>query len=124
MNEPRLADTNHEWWFEQGNAECLAAAECINRLNQAFVDTVRASGGHNATRYLMVPGYDAAPANTIPDIYRLPTDSADQPTHTGVGCHFLLQGIFLTQGSNPGLLHCRQILYCLSYQGSPKQFLL
>ena len=28
--------------------------------------------------------------------------------------HFLLQGIFLTQGSNPGLLHCRQILYCLS----------
>ena len=30
----------------------------------------------------------------------------------GVGCHFLLQGIFLTQGSNPGLLHCRWILYC------------
>ena len=30
---------------------------------------------------------------------------------TGVGCHFLLQGIFLTQGSNPGLLHCRQTLY-------------
>ena len=29
---------------------------------------------------------------------------------TGVGCHFLLQGIFLTWGSNPGLLHCRQIL--------------
>ena len=33
---------------------------------------------------------------------------------TGVGCHFLLQGIFPTQGSNPGLLHCRQILYQLS----------
>ena len=31
--------------------------------------------------------------------------------NTGVGCHFLLQGIFPTQGSNPGLLHCRQILY-------------
>ena len=30
----------------------------------------------------------------------------------------LLQGIFLTQGSNPGLLHCRQFLYCLSYQGN------
>ena len=38
---------------------------------------------------------------------------------TGVGCHFLLQGIFPTQGSNPGLLHCRQILYRLSYKGSP-----
>ena len=31
----------------------------------------------------------------------------------------LLQGIFLTQGSNPGLPHCRQILYCLNHQRSP-----
>ena len=36
-----------------------------------------------------------------------------------MGCHFLLQGIFLTQGSNPSVLHCRQILYQLTYQGSP-----
>ena len=34
---------------------------------------------------------------------------------TGVGCHFLLHGIFLTQGLNPGLLHCRQTLYRLSH---------
>ena len=39
--------------------------------------------------------------------------------NTGVGCHALLQRIFLTQGSNPGLLHWRQILYHLSHQGSP-----
>ena len=39
--------------------------------------------------------------------------------NTGVGCPSLLQGIFLTQGLNPGLLHCRQILYCLSHQGGP-----
>ena len=38
---------------------------------------------------------------------------------TGVGSLFLLQGIFPTQGSNPGLPHCRWILYQLSYQGSP-----
>ena len=37
---------------------------------------------------------------------------------TGVGCHFLLQGIFPTQGSKPGLLHCRQTLYHLSHQPS------
>ena len=36
-----------------------------------------------------------------------------------MGCHFLLQGIFLTQESNPGLLHCRQILYQLNGKGSP-----
>ena len=40
--------------------------------------------------------------------------------NTGAGCHLLLQGIFLTQGSNPGLLHCRQTLYHLSYPGGPQ----
>ena len=40
--------------------------------------------------------------------------------NTGVGCHALLQGIFPTQGLNPGLPHCRWILYCLSHQGSPR----
>ena len=39
---------------------------------------------------------------------------------TAVGCHFLLQGIFPTQGLNPGLPHCRQTLYCLSYKRSPR----
>ena len=40
--------------------------------------------------------------------------------NTGVGCHARLQGIFLTQGLNPGLLHCSRILYHLSHQGSPR----
>ena len=44
-------------------------------------------------------------------------DSPDK--NTEVGCHSLLQGIFLAQGSNPGLPHCRQILHRLSHQGSP-----
>ena len=37
----------------------------------------------------------------------------------GVGSHALLRGIFVTQESNPGLLHCRWILCHLSHQGSP-----
>ena len=39
--------------------------------------------------------------------------------NTGVGSLSILQGIFPAQGSNPGLLHCRQILYQLSHKGSP-----
>ena len=39
--------------------------------------------------------------------------------NTGVGSRSLLQEIFSTPGLNPGLLHCRQILYHLSHQGSP-----
>ena len=40
--------------------------------------------------------------------------------NTEKGSLSLLQGIFPTQGSNPGLLHCRRILYQLSHKGSPK----
>ena len=39
--------------------------------------------------------------------------------NTGVRSHSLLQGIFPSQGSNPGLLHCMQILYPMSHQGNP-----
>ena len=39
--------------------------------------------------------------------------------NTGMGSHSLLQGIFPAQGWNPGLPHCRWILYQLSHQGSP-----
>ena len=42
--------------------------------------------------------------------------------NTRVGCHFLLQGIFPTQGLNLGLLHCRQTLYHLSHQGSTPSY--
>ena len=44
----------------------------------------------------------------------------DPGQNTGVGRLSLLQGIFPTQGLNPGLLHHRQILYQLSHQGSPR----
>ena len=49
----------------------------------------------------------------------LPAESPRKPKNTGMGSLSLLQQIFLTQESNWSLLHCRQILYQLSYQGSP-----
>ena len=59
--------------------------------------------------------------------HRSPTLQADsllseaqgKPMNTGVGSLSLLQEIFPAQESNWGLLHCKQILYQLSYQGSP-----
>ena len=52
-----------------------------------------------------------------PARFLCPCDSPGK--NTGMGCHSLLQGIFLTRGTNPGLSHCRRILYSLSHQGSP-----
>ena len=49
----------------------------------------------------------------------LPTELQEKPKNTGMDSLSLLQGIFRTQESNWGLLHCRQMLYQLSYQGNP-----
>ena len=54
--------------------------------------------------------------SVVSDLYS-PWNSLGQ--NTGVSSLSFLQGIFPTQGSNPGLLHCRQILYHLNQQGSP-----
>lgn len=77
MNEPRLKDTEDEWVFNAGKDTCRDAAECINRLNQLFVDTVRSTGGSNATRYLMVPGYAASVDGALNEYFQLPADAAD-----------------------------------------------
>ena len=53
--------------------------------------------------------------------HQVPLSMEFSGKNTGVGCHSLLQGIFPTQGLNLALLHYRQILYCLSPQGSHRK---
>ncbi len=74
MNEPRLKGHALEWRFTPEDPDCRAAAECVDLLDQAFVDTVRSSGGHNRDRFLMVPGYAAAPAHPLSGLFTLPED--------------------------------------------------
>ena len=72
---------------------------------------------HNCTLWLCLV---YSPTSCDPVDCTLPGSSVhgDSPgKDTGVRCHALLQGIFLTQGLNPGLPHCRRILYHLSHQG-------
>ena len=70
--------------------------------------------------YIMIKGSIQEEDIAIINIYA-PNIGAPQyvSQNTGVGCHFLLQGIFPTQGLNLGLLHCRQILYQVSYREAP-----
>jgi len=78
LNEPRLVGTNVEWWLDQNNAQCVDSANCINELNQLFVDTVRKAGGGNETRWLMCPGYAAAPESALYDGFKVPEDPANR----------------------------------------------
>ena len=50
--------------------------------------------------------------------YSLPAEPQEKPKNTGVGSLSVLQGVFWTQESNQCLLHCRWILYQLSYKGN------
>ena len=90
----------------------------------------RWQSGHAVGRIMAFPK-DAVPCwvtQSCPTLFdpmdcSLPGSSVhgDSPgKNTGVGCCALLQGIFPTQGLNPGLAHCRWILYHLSHQGSPR----
>ena len=58
--------------------------------------------------------------STGPRVFHVPAEPPGKPENTGEGSLSLLQGDFPTQESNLGLLHCRQILYHLSQQGSPR----
>lgn len=77
LNEPRLVGTSYEWNWNRNSKECKEAAEMINRFNQLFVDTVRASGGNNATRYLSVPAYAGSPWNAADEAFQLPNDTVE-----------------------------------------------
>lgn len=77
QNEPRLIGTQSEWWVQDGSDIAKETIGCVNRLNQAAVDTIRATGGNNAERYIMVPSYCASYSYVISDLFKMPDDSAD-----------------------------------------------
>ena len=70
-----------------------------------------------------LPNPGIKPRSSALQVYSLPAEPQGEPKNAGVGSLSLLQWIFLIQESNQGLLHCRQILYQLSYEGSPSHHL-
>ena len=77
LNEPRLVGTGDEWWFpvNNPNSAVLDSINVINTLNQTAVDTIRAAGGKNTDRCIMVPGYDASIDGCTTSTFKLPNDS-------------------------------------------------
>lgn len=76
LNEPRLQYTSFEWVYSSSSDECREAADCINQYNQAALDAIRAAGGNNANRYVMVPAYAGKAEAAMANEFKLPEDSA------------------------------------------------
>lgn len=70
MNEPRLIGTDKEW-----GSGTPAARDVVNKLNVAFVETVRSAGGENAKRYLLLPAYCARAETAAFEGFYLPKGS-------------------------------------------------
>ena len=76
LNEPRLVGTGDEWWFpvDYPSSAVLDSINVINTLNQTAVDTIRAAGGKNNDRCIMVPGYGASIDGCTTSTFKLPND--------------------------------------------------
>lgn len=78
MNEPRLKGTDIEWWFAASDPKGRAAIEEICKLNQVFVDTVRAGEGNNSNRFIMVPSYAASQDFALNSAFSMPQDPSNK----------------------------------------------
>ena len=89
LNEPRLIGTGYEWWFSKWNipSEVKDAIECINKLNQKAVDTIRDTGSNNRGRLIMCPGYDASIDGATVSGFKLPTDISGNKNRIAVSVH-------------------------------------
>lgn len=77
LNEPRVVGTSYEWNIDTRNPDCMAAMEVVNDLNQTSLDAIRATGGKNADRFVIVTPYVANPQAATTSTFRLPEDSAE-----------------------------------------------
>ena len=112
MNEPRLVDTKYEWWLDKNNEQCSDAVECINKLNQLFVDTVRAAGGQNASRWLLCPGYAASADGALHDGFRIPDDAKNRvivSVHAYTPYNFALDKTGTAEWSIDNQADCRAV---------------
>lgn len=89
LNEPRLIGTGYEWWFSKWNipSEVKDAIDCINKLNQKAVDTIRNTGSNNRGRLIMCPGYDASIDGATVSGFKLPTDISGNKNRIALSVH-------------------------------------
>ena len=89
LNEPRLIGTDYEWWFDKWRipSEVKDAIECINKLNQKAVDTIRNTGSNNRGRLIMCPGYDASIDGATVSGFKLPTDISGNKNRIALSVH-------------------------------------
>lgn len=78
----------NQWGGTKGKAKSYAL---VNEINQTFVDVVRASGGKNKARYLLIPGYNTGIETTVDKLYKVPKD---KEKHVIISVHYYSPSTF------------------------------
>ena len=93
MNEPRNTAHEHCWNPQPKSCkECKADVQLLNELNQLILDTIRASGGNNANRFVMIPGMGTSVDTALAEYFELPKDSVKDKLMITVHCYPLDSG--------------------------------
>ena len=74
LNEPRLQGTDEEWWYNPRSVKSMKAMDNLNKLNQAILDVIRASGGNNKKRMVAFPSLQASPDSALASTFKMPVD--------------------------------------------------
>ena len=117
----RSPELGYRVWIRSTIHEFQTPARCRNHTTSSPQYFLALSSASNPPLSTLKVGVLAAlscltlcnPMDLYPTKLFCPWNSPSK--NTGVGCQSLLQGVSATQGSNPGLLHCRQILYYLNH---------
>ena len=106
LNEPRLTGYANEWNWNDSDAKLSEAADNINLLNQLAIDTVRATGGNNDKRFVMITPYVASPWAALSSKFQMPDDSATDKlilsVHAYTPYNFAMENPGITAFSNSG----------------------
>jgi endoglucanase len=107
MNEPRAErgekvgdDFSNPWWYKENNEADKKTIVNVNLANQIFVNAVRATGGNNAKRFLLVPSITANPKYACSSVFKLPDDSkCEFRNHILLSVHYYAPKNMSLQGS-------------------------
>ena len=103
LNEPRLCGTGEEWWYNASSSNSINAMKNLNKLNQAILDVIRASGGNNKKRLVAFPSLQASPDSALASTFKMPKDYDGSKDRLIVSVHMYTPYKFAME--SPGIIH-------------------
>ena len=84
LNEPRMADLEHEWSYDENDSNCKEAADVLNEYNRLILYAIRTTAGNNAYRFIMITPLAASYDYAVNSNFIIPNDKKYNPTNNKI----------------------------------------